>query len=44
MKSKTNLTDKTNFEHKLKIVKDELQAIFDGIEGGISTIDKDYLG
>lgn len=42
VESIVNLTEKIDLEHKLKIIKDELQAIFDGIDEGICVIDKDY--
>jgi len=37
-----DLTEKIGLEHKLKVTKDRLQAIFDNISDGISVIDKDY--
>lgn len=37
-----NLTERIELEHKLKLIKDELQAVFDGIEDGICVIDRDY--
>jgi len=38
----TDLTKKGELEHELKVVKDELQSVFDGIEDGICVIDKNY--
>ena len=38
----TNLTERIELEHKLKAIKDELQAIFDGTEDGIYVIDENY--
>ncbi|MFH1691030.1 MAG: ATP-binding protein, partial [Candidatus Omnitrophota bacterium] len=37
-----DLTEKIELEHKLKVTKDRLQAIFDNIGDGISVIDKDF--
>ena len=35
-------TERIELEHKLKVIKDELQAIFDGTEDGICVIDENY--
>jgi len=37
-----DLTEKIELEHKLKEVKDRLEAIFDGIGDGVSVIDKNH--
>jgi len=37
-----DLTEKIELEHKLKVTKDRLQAIFDGIGDGVSVIDKTH--
>jgi len=37
-----DLSERIELEHSLKQIKDELQAIFDGIEDGIFIIDQDY--
>lgn len=42
MELAVDLTEKIELEHKLKVTKDRLQAIFDGISDGVSVIDKNY--
>lgn len=37
-----DLTEKIELEHKLKVTKDRLQAIFDGIGDGVSVIDENH--
>ena len=37
-----DLTEKITLEHKLKITKERLQAVFDGIGDGISVIDENH--
>jgi len=42
VESVIDLTERIELEYKLKLIKDELQTIFDGIEDGIYVIDKNY--